>query len=263
MLDMKRAYTAWCNTTDREKDLSTALRWALDQAADGQHVTLWCWDMQSLPGSVVAWASSRGVIIHSERPRPRGGGSAPRPCGPVVAVNLPLDRLVEIEPCQHPIVLVHANAHENDEMAGWIGGEDLRYERPWLEAFQPECLAGPAIATTKPLIADGVVAAALESFTATTFGGTTMHDYRDSDRVTHGVMVLRRGGHIIEPNLLFAAALREGWKGREALRLWKVAKEVAKGVKKRPKHRYQDDILDHWRAEAKRPGLVSQGHLGR
>lgn len=138
VVDMKRAYTALCNTTDRERDLTTALRWALDQAVDGQRVTLWCWDMKSLPGSVVAWASSRGVIIHSERPRPRGGGSAPRPRGPVVAVDLPLERLVEIEPCPHPVALVHANAHENDEMAGWIGGEDLSYERPWLEAFQPE-----------------------------------------------------------------------------------------------------------------------------
>lgn len=103
-----------------------------------------------------------------------------------------------------------------------------------------------------------MVAAALESFTATTFGGTTMHDYRDGDRVTHGLVVLRRGGHIIEPDLLFAAALREGWNGREALRLWKVAKEVAKGVEKRPKHRYRDGILEHWRAEGTTWGACHQ-----
>lgn len=77
-----------------------------------------------------------------------------------------------------------------------------------------------------------------------------MHDYRDGDRVTHGLMELRKGGHVIEPDLLFAAALREGWKGREAVLFWKVAKEVAKGFKKRPKHHFREDILSHWRSEA-------------
>jgi hypothetical protein len=29
-----------------------------------------------------------------------------------------------------------------------------------------------------------------------------------------------------------------------------VAKEVAKGVRKRPKHHFREDILSHWRTEA-------------
>ena len=41
---MTRAYTALCNTTDRDQDLITALRWALDHSEDGQPVTLWCLD---------------------------------------------------------------------------------------------------------------------------------------------------------------------------------------------------------------------------
>lgn len=239
-----------CSTTDRDQDLITALRWALDHAEDGQRVTLWCWDKEGLPSGLVAKAPSLGIVVHSERPRPRAGRPFRAPGGPVVAVNLPLDILVEIEPFEHPICLVHAYVPENDERGGWIGGADLPFDRPWINAFEPEVLAGPPIETPKSLIGDPVVATAMEAFTSATYGGTTMHDYRDGDRVTHGLMELRRGGHVIEPDLLFAAALRAGWMGPEAVLFWKVAKEVAKGVKKRPKHHFREDILSRWRSEA-------------
>lgn len=247
---MKRAYTALSNTTDRDQDLITALRWALDHAEDGQPVTLWCWDKDDLPAGLVAKAPALGIVVHSERPRPRGGRAFRAPDGPVVAVSLPLETLVEIEPFSHPVCLVHAYVPENDERGGWTAGRDLAFERPWINAFQPECLAGPAIAVPDPLLSDPVVAVAMDSFTSTTFGGTTMYDSRDGDRVTHGLLELRKGGHALHPDLLFAAALRQGWRGREALRLWKVAKEIAKGVNKRPKEHYRTDILAHWRAEA-------------
>jgi hypothetical protein len=247
---MKRAYTALCNTTDRDQDLMTALRWALDQAQQDQSVTLWCWDKENMPADVVAAAPSLGIRIHAEKPRPRGGRYLRAPGGPVVAVDVPLETLVEIEPFDHPVCLVHAYVPENDERRGWIGPPDFPYERPWIDAFQPECLAGPAIAATNPLIADPVVEVAMRSFTAKTFGGTTMYDSRDGDCVTHGLMELRRGGHVIEPDLLLAAALRGGWKGRQALLFWKAAREVAKGVKKRPKNHFRPDILSYWRSEA-------------
>ena len=70
----------------------------------------------------------------------------------------------------------------------------------------------------------------MKSFTGRTYGGTPMHDYRDGDRVTPGLMELREGVNVIEPDLLFAASLRAGWKGRETVLFWKVAKEVAKGA---------------------------------
>lgn len=250
LLSMKRAYTALCNTTDLDQDLLTALRWALDQAQEDQSVTLWCWNEESLPADAVAAATSLGIRIRAERPRPQGGRHIHAPEGPVVAVNVPLETLIEIEPFGHPACLVHAYVPENDDHGGRIGPPDFPYERPWINAFQPECLAGPPIATTDPLIADPVIEVAMRSFTATTFGGATMYDSRDGDCVTHGLMELRRGGHVIEPDLLFAAALRDGWKGRQALIFWKVAGEVAKGVKKRPKHHFRDDILSHWRSEA-------------
>lgn len=95
-----------------------------------------------------------------------------------------------------------------------------------------------------------MVGRAMETFTATTFGGTTMYDYRDGGRVTHGLMELRRGGHLIEPERLFASALRDGWQGTHALTFRHVAREIAEGVNKRPKGQYRSDILARWRDEA-------------
>lgn len=90
-----------------------------------------------------------------------------------------------------------------------------------------------------------MAATAMETFTSATYGVTTMHDYR----VTHGLLELHRDGHGIEPDLYFAAALWVGWRGPEAVPFWKVAKEVAKGVKSTPKHHHREDILSHWRSE--------------
>ena len=120
LLFMKRAYTALCNTSDRDQDLVTAVRWALDQAQEDQSVTLWCWDKESLPADVVAAAPSLGIRIRSEKPRPQGGRYVRAPDGPVVAVDVPLETLVEIEPFGHPACLVHAYVPENDKRGGRI-----------------------------------------------------------------------------------------------------------------------------------------------
>lgn len=245
---MKRAYTALSSTTDRESDLSLGLRWAQELAEPGQQVALWCYDKDDLPRNLAQAASALNIIIHSERPRPRGGLHR-RFNGPVVAVGLPLETLTEVEPFAHPVCLVHAYVPENDEKE-WAGLGDLPFDRPWVDAFTPECLAGPAIVPNDPLIEDVVIARAMETFTATTFGGTTMYDSRDGGRVTHGLLELRRGGHRIKPELLFSAALRAGWKGTQALKLRSVAREVANGVNKRPKASYGDGMLSRWREEA-------------
>lgn len=129
VLTMKRAYTALCNATDRDQDLITALRWALDHAEDGQPVTLWCWDKEGLPAGPRGSGPSLGIAVHSEHPRPRGGRPFRAPNGPVVAVDLPLETLVEIEPFDDPVCLLHAYMPENDERGGWIGGDNLPFDR--------------------------------------------------------------------------------------------------------------------------------------
>lgn len=105
---MKRAYTALCNTTDRDQDLDTALRWAFGQVQEDQSVTLWCWDKENLPAEVMEAAPSLGIRIRSETPHTRPGRFVRTPDGPLVAVDLPPETLVEIEPFGYPACLVHA-----------------------------------------------------------------------------------------------------------------------------------------------------------
>lgn len=246
---MKRAYTALTNTTDRDADLITALRWARAESDPGQRVWLWCHSKDDIPDHLEGVAHSLGVAIHPEHPRARGGGNVRRFDGPVVACGIGIDNLVEVEPYDYPVCLVHAYVPENDAI-DWPLSDGLPFDRPWIDAFAPLCLSGPPVVQTDPLIEDLVIGRAMATFTATTLGGTTMYDYRDGGRVTHGLMELRRGGHLIEPERLFASALRDGWKGTQAMMFRDVARQIADGVNKRPKAHYRSDILERWLDEA-------------
>lgn len=103
---MKRARTSACPTTDLMGDLMTALDWADEQCESGQDVTLWCQHLDSLPEKGLADRLRRaGVRVMVEQRR--GGASPPDLHGPVVAVGFnTLDRLIEIEPFEHPLCLV-------------------------------------------------------------------------------------------------------------------------------------------------------------
>lgn len=244
---MKRAYTALTSTTDPDADLVTALRWAQAQAGEGQRVTLWCHHRDALPNGLESAAARSGIVIRAERPRPRHGPRGRHFSGPVVAVDLSLETLIQVEPFAYPLCLAHAFVTENGR--GDLGCPDLVHDRPWIDAFLPECLVGPPIVPNEPLIEDPVIVRALKSFTSTTFNGTTMTDYRDGGVVTHGLMELRRTGHTLHPDRLLSAALRAGWQGTQALAFRDVAREVARGVNKRPKRRYPADIVNRWQAE--------------
>jgi hypothetical protein len=244
---MTRAYTALHNETDLEDDIRVGLKWAFAQVQPGQVVTVWCNDAGDLPSALRRAAATGSIHIYSERPRPRGGRSR-NFVGPVVITRVGLETMVQIEPFEHPVCFVHAFVPEH--AADGVGDDELPYERTWIEAFLPECLAGPEIQVRDPLLEDPVVARAMESFTTATFGGRTMHDPRDRGRVVHGLMELRRGGHRFDPERLLAAALRAGWVGDDGLELRSLAREINKGTNKRPSGRFRDDILEHWRAEA-------------
>lgn len=214
-------------------------------------MTLWCQRGDSLPQKGLADRLRRaGVRVVVEQ---RRGGRGPRYFhGPVVAVGFnTLDRLIEIEPFEHPLCLVGAWVPEN--FGGFAGLDDHPHRR-WIEAFTPECLAGPPIATQEPLIEDPVVARALRSLTSTTYEGTTMYDSGDGGRVTHGLLLLHDGGHQVDPERLFSAALRAGWKGGQAVILRDEAREVVRGVRKGPKERYAPGTLERWRADARQKG---------
>lgn len=245
---MKRAYTALHSETDHDNDLVTALKWARDQATDDQPVTLWCAHQDSLPQGWENGLQRAGVAVVTERPRRRGETSPRRFPGPLVAVGFTtLHDVIDVEPFEHPMCLVGAYDPRNDE--GFSGLTDHPHVR-WIEAFEPDCLSGPPIELPDSLIEDPVIAKAMESFTSITYKGRTMYDSRDGGRVTDGLMLLHSGGHLLDHERLFSAALRDGWKGSEALRLRAIGQEVARGVRKRPSERLGPGALERWRAEA-------------
>lgn len=244
---MDRAYTALHSQADLESDIRLGLRWALERTQPGQVVTVWCHDARDLPSIVKRMADAGTIDLYAERPRPRGGRSC-HFVGPVVVTRVGLETMLQIEPYDQPVCFIHAFFPE--KAGDGLGGDGLSYERPWIEAFEPECLAGPAIQVRDPILDDAVVERALESFTSATFGGRTMYDSRDRGRVIHGLKELRRGGHGFDPERLLAAALRAGWRGTSALELRSVAREINRGINKRSTGRFRDDILEYWRSEA-------------
>lgn len=245
---MKRAYTSLHSGMNHEQDLVTALKWAQDQTVGDQQVTLRCAHLDSLPKGWEPRLRKAGIEVVAERPRRRGGSGPRNFSGPLVAVGFTrLDDVIDVEPFEHPMCLVGAYDPRNDENFDIL--DDHPHVR-WIEAFEPECLAGPPIAVPEPLIEDPVVARAMESFTVITFGGKTMYDSRDGGRVTDGLILLHNGGHRFDPERLFSAALRAGWKGSQAQRFRGVALEVARGVRKRPSERLGPGALERWRSEA-------------
>lgn len=244
---MMRAYTSLHSGMNHEQDLVTALKWAQDRTVGDQQVTLWCAHLDSLPKGCEPRLRKAGIEVVAERPRRRGGSGPRNFSGPLVAVGFTmLDDVIDVEPFEHPMCLVGAYDPRNDENFDVL--DDHPHVR-WIEAFEPECLAGPPIAVLEPLIEDPVVAKAMESFTSITFGGQTMYNSRDGGRVTDGLMLLHNGGHHFNPEHLYSAALRAGWKGSQALRFRGVALEVARGVRKRPSERLGPGALERWRSE--------------
>lgn len=203
-------------------------------------------DLKDLPAT--SQLVRKGLTVVSDRPGHRGFFPALR-TGPVVAFRHSMDRLAAIEPISYPLVLVGAYVEEIDDRFTCLGNS---YHQPWIDAFNPFHLGGPAITRHEPLVDEPVLRAALDTFTSTTRHGETMYRSDDGGRVTHGLMVLNDAGYRLGPAVLFAAALQRGWKGAGAMELRDVAAEIRGGTRKRPKAHYRSDILDVWaNAEAR------------
>ncbi|SEA50507.1 hypothetical protein SAMN02910418_01746 [Bowdeniella nasicola] len=194
VLTMKRAYTALCNATDRDQDLITALRWALDHAEDGQPVTLWCWDKEGLPAGPRGSGPSLGIAVHSEHPRPRGGRPFRAPNGLSWLWTSRWRLWWRSSPSMTLSASCTPTCRRTTSGADGSAGTIYLSTVLGINAYRPECLSGRPIQTPKPLITNPAMAVAMMSFTGRSYDGTTMHDYGDGDRVTHGLMELRKGG---------------------------------------------------------------------
>lgn len=246
---MDRAYVTFePRDPDRDPAVLEAVSWALERCSrEHPEVTLWMPDRDELNELPQTRRLVRGgLTVCSDRPGRRGHRPLPH-TEPVVAFCQGIERLVQLEPALHPVVLV--GAFIEDFVPGIPKFGDA-FHPPWIDAFDPAHLGGPMIASKAPLERSPVVAAAMRTFTSTTYDGTTMYRTDDGGRVTHGLMLLHDAGYELAPNQMFAAALRAGWRGSEAQRLLQVCREVVAGVRKRPTSRYRPDILASWEQEA-------------
>lgn len=243
-----RAYSTFTAGTDRDAVLIEGIKWAFTHTA-GPEPVLWMPHAEELKELPVAQRLVQaGLGLYADRPGHRGQ-TAPIPLAvPVVAFCQPITRLVELEPAPHAIVLIGAYSADLDpRFPNWGEGT---YHRPWIDAFDPVRLSGPEIPARTPLAGSPVVQAALDDFTSTTFGGTTMYDSRDRDMVVSGLLLLHRAGYQLDPDGLLAGALQRGWKGSQALRLRDAAQEISAGKAKRPRRSYRTGTLDAWIATA-------------
>jgi hypothetical protein len=235
---------------NRDEVLVEAIRWAFEHSV-GPEPVLWmphADELTDLPATRGLVRS--GLRLYADRPGRRGHTPLVPQHVPVVAFCQPLSRLVDLEPAESLVVLVGAYYADLDPRFPTVGEE--AYHRPWIDAFDPIHLAGAPIPARDPLSATPVLKVAMQDFTATTFGGTTMYESRDRDRVVSGLMELHNGGHVLDPDGLLSVALQMGWEGSQALMLRDRAREVADGVRKRPRHHYRDGMLALWEA-----GLVA------
>ena len=122
--------------------------------------------------------------------------------GPVLVCAPDLKSLAEAEEVSQATAIVVVGAHSG--------------LKPWVSAFRPECLGGPAIAVSDEIVSDPVVWTAMQSFTDLINSGTGLAHPSDRSWVTNGLIELRRAGHLLDPDELMAAAFKLNWRGTAA-----------------------------------------------
>ena len=155
---------------------------------------------------LAALVKSHGAMTGTSRTRTWGWNG-----GPVIAAWLGRDEIGELaEDGRTRALVVLPWLHH--EVAGWVA------------AAEPECLGGaPELALGEAL--DPVAEQAMETATILTFSG-------DSVRREYAVAVLlalRGGGHPIQPDAMYAWALRRGWQQFGAERFRELAMQAASG----------------------------------
>ncbi|ALV47208.1 hypothetical protein MB46_18630 [Arthrobacter alpinus] len=233
---------------DYEKDLLDTIQWCLDQA-DGNAAKVGIQlghkdDLESEP--LLADFVASGAKLYPDF----RGKMAALPSGPVLMYR-PFDtHLWAVETKRMPAAVAAFGITGPDHNAQHSGIEHMVGCQPWVTAFNPLHLGGPVIQNKSPMVADRVVAVALDYFTGTINSSTGLSDSRDRSTVIEGLTKLRKVGHDFDPNDLLAGALAKNWRGDAAVQLRDVAAEINAGKRKQFTPRLRPEIVEIWREEA-------------
>ncbi len=121
---------------------------------------------------------------------------------------------------------------------------------PWARGAQPTILGGNRTFETADL-ADQTVAVALGHLTTHVNQNNALASYDDSDAAIATLTELRKRGHGLVADDIYAWALREGWHGPTAEVLRALVVEISGGKRKRIHHYpFRPDVYDIWTREA-------------
>jgi hypothetical protein len=231
---------------DDDKDLAAAIGWCLDQA-DGNARAVGVQiaskrDLEDVP-------QLAAFLKAGAKAYPNFRGKMPAlPSGPVLLYRPFAVQLWEVETKRTPSAIAAYGI--TGPSSDGIGHTGVACQ-PWVTAFKPTHLGGPAISAKTPIVPDPVVAAALDTFTNHVNSSAGLVDPRDRSTVIDGLTKLKAAGHSFDPEDILAGALVRNWRGDHALELRNLAADLTAG---RPK-RYQKDrlvphIVEYWRNEA-------------
>lgn len=250
---LPRAYVALPHDhlyQDHEKDLLDTIKWCLAQAGgDASKVGIQTGrkdDLEQDP--LLLEFEAMGAKVYPDF----RGKVADLPSGPVLMYRPLESNLWAVEDKRMPSAVAAFGITGPEHFADSFGHEDMASCQPWISAFKPLHLGGPLIQAKDPIVADRVVAVALDYFTGTINSSTGLTDSRDRSTVIEGLTKLRQAGHEFDPNDLLAGALAKNWRGKAAVQLRDVAAEINAGTRKRFTPRLRPEIVEIWREKAAR-----------
>ncbi|MFK0007016.1 hypothetical protein ACIQTZ_08180 [Paenarthrobacter sp. NPDC090520] len=234
---------------DHDRDMASAIAWCLSHAdGDPRGVGIQTGrrdDLEDAPRLAALVKAGAKVYADSR------GKLDLLPSGPVFLYRPQPAHLWQVEGKRMPSTVlafgVTGPAHHDRH----YGTEGMVGAQPWITAFKPEHLGGPAIEAKEPVIADRVVAAAMDHFTNSINSSTGLSHSSDRSTVTEGLTKLKEAGHRFDPNDLLAGALARNWRGEAALELVTLAVELNAGKSKRFTSRLRPDIVGLWCEKAR------------
>jgi hypothetical protein len=251
-----RAYTALPDRSgsgDLQESLGKAISWCTEQADGGiSRIGIQIGrkaDLEDLP--LLAALARRGASIHVDV----RGKIGSLPSGPVLLYMPVPSHLWQLEERRGPSA-VAAVGITGPSLRTSILGTSYVGAQPWVSAYRPKHLAGPAIEAKTPIIPDASVWAALKTFTNLINSSTGLAHHSDRSAVIEGLTKLRSAGHAFDPNDLLAGALALNWRGSAAVELCEIAKEINDGRHKRFSPVLRDDIIERWEAEGRESGTA-------
>lgn len=246
-----RAYTSLPDSPgygDSEADLEKAIAWCYNKAdGDFHRIGIQASKKEVIDNEpLLAGLARHGASLHFDS----RGKITSLPSGPVLVYRPQPETLWQIEEGHCPEAIVAAGITGPENHRRTFSPERRVGAQPWVTAYKPEHLGGPAIEAKEPIVPDPIAWVALKTFTNSINSSTGLSHSSDHSLVVDGLTKLRAAGHTFDPDDLLAGALALNWKGSTAVELRDLARELNSGKRKRYRPILKANIIKIWEDEA-------------